>query len=367
MIPPYAKTTEGNISQFHSLSTSPGGASLRSPEGRLVTSPKGGLRALGVALLLPLALSLMPGTSQASNDNFRLSNMVQPDWEVYSDVQQAYLMETFSKELGSILSYKYTFSGDTTGFYGFDIGFEAHNAYVDTDRECPPDQPLCVQGTNHAKWDPWRVFDSDHRLTTGKLLMVPGLRIRKGLPLSLEVGSAFYFLPFSSQAAIQGFGRWAFHEGFDSGAYRAIPDMAVTLAYTQLLGNPELDMGILDWGFTFGYSVPAGGVTRSKVGEFSFFGGFGRSLITAVPDEQLPEELLCLQGYTGRQSKVESFADEATQSRCGPERVVYNGDFAPFKGSFGVRVHSERYELTVSTEFAGLGVPSVSVRTGLMF
>lgn len=352
------------------------------PEASPLRGALGLVQRIGILAMCTLFVGAS-GDVQASNDNFRLSNMVLEgtspngvsewpngeDWAITSDNQQAYLMHTFSRELGSILSYKYSFAPATTGFYGFDIALELNNAYINTDRGCPDFEVhngLCVEGYNEAKWDPWRVFDADRRLTTGKLYMVPGLRIRKGLPLSLEVGSAFYFLPFSTQAAIQGFGRWAIHEGYKTSAMRGVPDIAITVAYTQLLGNPEFDLSILDWGATFGYAVPVGGVIRSRVGDFSVFGGFGRSLITSAPDEQLPDELQCLEGYTGRQSKTVSFDSEGSAG-CEGQSVVYDPAFAPYKGSFGIRVHNERYEVTVSSEFAGLDVPSISIRTGLMF
>lgn len=325
---------------------------------------------------LLVVLWLVPaGEVRAANDNFRLSNMVEPDWDINSDDQQAYLYKTFSRELGLVISHKYGFPADTTGLYGFDIAIEVHNAYVNTDRPCPEEasyacydyaDPGSGGESNRHLWDPWRVFDEDHRLSGGKLYPVPGFRVRKGLPLSLEVGSALYFLPFSSQAALQGFGRWAIHEGFDDGKLRIIPDMALTVSGTRLVGNPEMDLGVLDWGMTFGWTGVVGGVPGSRVGQFDFFGGFGRSLITSVPDEALPSELQCLNGWTGREAKAREW-DQYDTAGCSGRAVVYDPALAPWKGSFGFRVHNGYYQMALSMELARNAPPSLSFRTGLQF
>lgn len=324
------------------------------------------IMALGLATFL-----LGSGVAEASNDNFYVTNLLRnaedPTWSVTSAEQADYIFKTFSQELGVVLSHKYNYSGDSTGISGFDIAFELQNSYVDTDRGCPEGDVsrLCYDSVDNT-WDPWRMMDGDHRLTMGKLYPVPGLRLRKGLPLSLEVGSALYFLSFSSQAAIQGFGRWSLHEGFDQGNLRLIPDTSLTVSYTQLLGNAEMDLGVLDWGFTFGWTLPVGGVLRSRVGQFSVYGGFGRSLITATPTEGTPEELSCLNGYTGRQNKAVSF-DSQTLTSCEGSSVLYDRDFRPMKGFMGLRVINGIAQTGFGLEFAGVGVPTLSMRTGLIF
>lgn len=313
----------------------------------------------------------------ASNDNFRLSGLV--GYETTDD-QRLYIYRTFSRELGVALSHKYTFAGDTTGLYGLDIAAEVSNVFVDTDRACPTGDDLglnedgvplistCYEdnGGNRNEWDPWRVMDYDHRLSGGKLYPIPGVRVRKGLPLSLEVGSALYLLPWSSQAALQGYGRWSLHEGFDTGKLRLIPDVALTVSGTRLVGNPEFDLGVVDWGVTFGYTVPVGGVALSRIGDLSVFGGFGRSYITSVPGDQLPDGLQCLAGWTGRPGKEVEW-DAADASGCEGQAVFYSPEMRPFKGSFGFRVHNGPFQLGWSMELARLGVPSTTVRLGLYF
>ena len=325
-----------------------------------------------------LALSFAwPLSAQASNDNFRLSNML--EYETTDD-QRLYLFRTFSRELGMTLGYKYVVGSDTTGLYGLDISLESNNVYVDTDRSCPDDTELGVdqdgaplistcyedRNSNDYEWDPWRVMDYDHRLSGGKLYPVPGIRVRKGLPLSLEVGTAMYILPFSSQAALQGFGRWAIHEGFDRGSLRAIPDAVLTASVTRLVGSPEFDLTVLDWGMTFGYTFPVGGVAASHIGDFSIFGGFGRSIITAVPDEQLPEQLQCLSGWTGRRANAVEW-EQYDSSGCEGRAVFYDPDFRPFKGNFGIRIHNGPFQVAWAMELARLGLPSMSFKMGLLF
>lgn len=325
-------------------------------------------------LLVGVSLCLEPADVLASNDNFRLSNMAtaDQDWDISVPEHQQYLFDSFMRDLGSIISYKYTFPASTTGLYGFDVGLDVVLAPVNTDPVCPEDidSGACTDD-NRNKWSPWAVIDTDHRLTLGKLYPVPGLRVRKGLPWSVELGTGIYALPFSSQAVLQGFGRWAINEGFDRGYPRIAPDINLTLAGSRLVGNPEFDLGVFDWGMTFGYQFPIGGVARSHTGDFAFWGGFGRSVMTAVPDMQLPDTLSCLQGRTGRLGDQvgDASACGITDPVTGDESraVIYDESFAPWKGSFGLRVYSNPFELTLSGELVQLGVNTVTLRGGFYF
>lgn len=340
----------------------------------------------------------LSGSALASNDNFRLTNM--REYNPNED-QALYLFRTFSRELGTALSYRHTFPADSTGLYGLDISIEANNAYINTDRGCPTPEQLgsdeegrallttCYDDANNNnsyEWDPWRVMDTDHRLSGGKLYPVPGIRVRKGLPLSLEAGTALYILPFSSQAALQGFGRWSIHEGFETGLLRLIPDAALSMSITRLVGNPEFDLGVLDWGMTFGYTVPVGGVARSRIGDFSFFGSFGRSIITAVPaeglghidnspEDTLPDPLQCLSGWTGRQANAEEWIKNDS-SGCEGRAVEYDRNFRPLNASLGISVHNGPFQMGWSMAMVQkdpesrsfrLGPPSMSFKVGLLF
>ncbi|MCM2332474.1 MAG: hypothetical protein NDI82_00820 [Anaeromyxobacteraceae bacterium] len=74
-------------------------------------------------------------------------------------------------------------------------------------------------------------------------LLVPSFHVRKGLPFSFEVGGRLSYLAQSSYFATQLEGKWAIVEG-----YTYLPEVAVRVAWSRLLGQRELDLGATELG-----------------------------------------------------------------------------------------------------------------------
>ncbi len=118
--------------------------------------------------------------------------------------------------------------------------------------------------------------------------IVPRLNVRKGLPLSMEVGGTVGYLATSRQTIFSGFGRWGLIEG-----YRQFPDLSLQVGYSGYVGNNELELGAMDWGGQIGYSLPFGTLKGINETIFSPYVGVGQLLIHAHPrfSETEQEEL----------------------------------------------------------------------------
>lgn len=113
----------------------------------------------------------------------------------------------------------------TTGYSGFQLGLEA--AYMTVSSEA-------IGGATGI--DPARPYwATDGEQPSG--LLVPSVHVRKGLPYSFELGGRFAYLSQSSYFAGTLEAKWAFVEG-----YKKYPDFAVRVAWTKVLGPPELDL-----------------------------------------------------------------------------------------------------------------------------
>jgi hypothetical protein len=123
----------------------------------------------------------------------------------------------------------------TTGHSGFDFGLEAAYAQVHP-------QPIGTTsfGTPavFGPRTPWQT-----RSLVPHELFLPSVHVRKALPFSFEVGGRVTYLSQSSYFAAQGEAKWALNEGF-----RYIPDVALRVAHTQVLGQRDWNLGATDFG-----------------------------------------------------------------------------------------------------------------------
>ena len=101
-----------------------------------------------------------------------------PRWLTAQEYKQLVL------ELGLIVSPKVMAPSSTLGFNGFDFGFEVNTALI------------------HGKEPYWTKGTKDGSIP--RVFAVPTLRVRKGLPLSLEGGMSVSYLPFTQQQVLGG-------------------------------------------------------------------------------------------------------------------------------------------------------------------
>jgi hypothetical protein len=131
--------------------------------------------------------------------------------------------------------------GSTTGHSGFDIAFEGGYAQTHVNAVGT------ATGTYATASGPVTFGPRDYWPTPGMKpheLFVPGIRIRKALPFSFELGARFKYLSQSSLYAGQLETKWAFFEGD-----RILPDFALRIAYTRIVGARTLNLGATDFDF----------------------------------------------------------------------------------------------------------------------
>lgn len=301
--------------------------------------------------LLPILLSLALSGQARASDDIKVSNLFDDSttgsyWNVASSEGRQSMFNSLSRDLGIAISHKQIAPGETLGLYGFEISLDTTVAFLPVVPRCPADAGVATCQKEDDRKDAWRVMDADHRLTFGNALVMPTVRMRKGLPFSTEVGVDLTYIAFTHQTAFSGYGRVAVHEGMWERTWRVIPDVAFTVAGTRFLGNDELDLSVIEWNGTLGWTFPVGGVRDSYVGSFSPFVGAGMMYITSSPRDPLPEKLDGLNGQTGLRSR-ESLSDEA-----GARPVVYDPSFRPWKFNVGVRIASGDFRFVSQVEFA---------------
>lgn len=97
-------------------------------------------------------------------------------------------------------------------------------------------------------------------------LFLPTLRLRKGLPFSIELGGDVTYIAFSSMIAGTGVAKWTIVEGF-----QWWPDIGVRAFATGLIGGGALNMIVAGWDVGGSYRFPVGGGA-----EIGLYGGYQR-------------------------------------------------------------------------------------------
>ncbi len=240
--------------------------------------------------------------------------------------------ETVVRELGAAIMNAPIAPSETLGLNGFDVAFSHTWAFIS------------AHGTAVNDPAPWeRVHpegDPSH------VLWRPGVTIRKGLPLSLEVGANWSWIAFSRQTALGGFARWGVFEG-----WKNAPDVSMQLGYTGYLGNDELELGALDGSMSVGYTFPIGYLIGVNQADIAPFAGIGFMQVNAAP----------------RLSKVE-------QDRLGVAAVSgmsgkdsHKAGFSLFTSHIGVRIRSGDFHITTSSGFIAKALPTINMAVGLTF
>lgn len=310
-------------------------------------------RALTRALALAIGLGAFTPTAYAVDDNIRLSNLYDEDrpdayWNVASSTDRQLLYQNLARDLGMAVSTQMLSPGETLGAYGFELGLDTKVMALPATQRAYNSES--TEQYDYDRADHWRVMDDDHRITLGRALALPTLRMRKGLPFSSEVGIDVTWIGFSHQAAFSGYGRVALHEGMWEREMRWLPDIAFTLAGTRFLGNSELDLSLVEWNVTLGYTFPVSGVRDSYVGNVSPFIGMGAMYISSSPSGTLPGRVDDLVGVTGLRGNAVSTPED------GAREVVFLESFQPWKFNMGIRVTSGMFRWVTGLEFTGAGL-----------
>jgi hypothetical protein len=155
-------------------------------------------------LVITLTL-LLAGQAWANADiNFSLQGITQGAFK------------SFSRELGSALSYKNVAPAEPLGITGFDVGVEV----------------TAVDITKEAAY--WQAATNS---AAPPMYYIPKVRARKGLPFGIDVGAEYSKVPDSN---IQLIGAEVSKALLDGSA--VTPALGVRATYTRLLGVGSLDL-----------------------------------------------------------------------------------------------------------------------------
>lgn len=259
----------------------------------LPCSPRSPLaRRVGLGLTALAALGPAEALAGWPND-VRLSQLSSFDGATVNDpVTQRGAYETVVRELGAAIANKPS-TARTSGLHGFDLTLNGGVAWIDDGEDGD------LQGAPwervHAEGDP------------SGTVTVPSLTLRKGLPMGLEGGATLGYVAGSSQTTFGAFGRWGLLEG-----YRQFPDLTVQVGWTGLVGNEELDLGVMDTSFTVGYTVPFGRSKGLNSAKFSPYLGAGWLKIKGTPrmsaEDQEALGVRAVSGFKNSDAFAEGFS-----------------------------------------------------------
>ena len=237
---------------------------------------------------------------------------------------------TVVRQLGAGIMNAPVTPSETLGLNGFDV--TATNTFAF----------LSARGASINQPAPWeRVHESGD---PSHVMWRPGIAVRKGLPLSLEVGANWSWIGFSRQSTIGAFGRWSVFEGWRQG-----PDVSMQLGYSGYVGNDELELGTLDGHLSVGYTLPLGYLIGINQADIAPFAGIGFAQINAAPVLG-PENLDDLgigpvSGLRGNDAFTEGYSLVTTH--------------------LGVRIRSGDFHLTTSGSIVANALPTINVAVGL--
>ncbi len=123
------------------------------------------------------------------------------------------------------------------GQSGFELSLSEDISYIH------PNQKFGVDNQTHLVWPTEQQAPNELYLT--------GFRVRKGLPLSLELEAGLSYIGRSSMVAPYGGIKWTFVEGIPW-----VPDLAMHAFCSVLLGAPSLTLVTFGWDVSAGYKIP---------------------------------------------------------------------------------------------------------------
>lgn len=233
-------------------------------------------------------------------------------------------------ELGTAVANKPLAPAGTLGPLGFDLSTGTTLAFISHGTD---DEP-----------SPWGLAHTDS--APASVLIMPQLGLRKGLPMSLEVGMDAAWLGVSRQGTFGGYGRAALVEG-----YKPWPDLTVQLGYAGYVGNDELDLGVTDMGVSLGSTFPFGSFPGLRSAQFSPWVTYTRLRVRAraTVDPNLAADLGLVE-VAGKDSDAEGT----------PARVIH-------RVSTGFQIANGNYLLRIVGTWAPRTIPTMTLGMGFTY
>ena len=194
--------------------------------------------------MVAAGLSLVPAASLANPYDISLRGLGRPDPQLGLDDPAAKRYRALSSELALALAPRPLAPAETLGMSGFE--FSLVNTLADISANQPywqgqPGEPV-LEGAlaNHGGRSVPSVF------------WIPSVHLRKGLPMSTEIGINGSYLAYSDMFFMGAEAKVALHESY----FRYAPALTFRTAFGRLFGSSDLDM------FTF----EADGITSLAFG-----------------------------------------------------------------------------------------------------
>lgn len=276
-----------------------------------------------IALLAPRAHATWP-------DDVSIAGMATQDGiDQLDPVTLGADYEQVVRELGFSVATHALPAPHTLGVRGFEVTIDSGFAFMDTNER--DGQP-----------SPWARATVDEDPAT--LQATPGLTVRKGLPLSLEVGMTGRWISLTNQGVVGGFVRAGLVEG-----WKPYPDVALRMGYTGYVGGDDLELGVFDVGLSIGTTVTrTGGPTATlRSTRFSPYLDVSLLVVNATPLLSDAEVLQIGAATYGRASNNPGVLPE--QAALVLPR--FSGGFELLMGRFVVRI-SGGYALGATGNFA---------------
>jgi hypothetical protein len=240
--------------------------------------------------------------------------------------------EIVLRQLAAAISNAPVSPAETLGLNGFDVAFSNTWAF------------LSASGGGINDPAPWERVHPDH--DPNHVMWRPGVSVRKGLPLSLEVGANWSSVAFTNQSALGGFARWSIFEG-----YQNAPDVSMQVGYAGYIGNDELELGALDGSMSIGHTFPLGYLIDINQADIAPFGGVGFMKLNASPRLSAAEqEQLGIGAVSGMTSKDS-----------------YKPGFSLFTSHLGVRIRSGDFHITTSAAIVARAGPTINMAIGMTY
>ncbi len=286
----------------------------------------------------PLALSLAAGLCAASDaragwpEDVTLSQLDSYDGEAFNNNDEiAAAWREVARDIATGIANK-PVGASTLGLDGFDVGLGTTLTFVDGHRK----------GGGPTAWE--RVREG---YQGSGALFVPGVHLRKGLPLSFEVGGSLGWMAWTRQGVLAGYGRFAPLEG-----HRKLPDVAVQVGRAGYIGNDELSVATTDAQAIVGKKIAFASGRESRTNTFEPYGAFGSTWSRATP--RLPADRLDDLGIgtlSADKSDTETFDSAMRQLEASLGFRLVSGDAA--------------FRATATAPFGG--VPSLETSFGYVF
>jgi hypothetical protein len=290
-------------------------------------------------MLWGLTIGMVGVARAAWPEDVDLPSMLEQDGEAVVD--REVLGKSFRQlvmELGTMVANKPTTPADTLGAYGMDV--DLSNQFVLTEARDRKDQP-----------SPWARAHRDEDPAPYHLL--PTFTVRKGLPLSSEIGGSIGWIGGSSTGFAGGFARVAILEG-----YKPLPDISLKAGYSGYVGNDDLDCGVLDLSATIGSTFAVGAVPGVNTGQISPWFTFTTLRVSANPtlDPTVENDLGALR-----------YARKKGETAEGEEEEAVAPPIAIPQFGAGVQFTAASAHLKIAASWAPATVPVLSTGFGFTF